>query len=418
MNTLRYILLFILAAGGAIAGKHPVKSASELYRAIQTAADGDTILIKKGKYAVENITISKRLTLLGEGFPVLDGQFKNEIITVKSNEVHIEGIQFENVPQTSMIDYAGVKVIESEDVIVRNNRFRNCYFGIYLSATSHSVVTGNDIAGTPREEQTTGNGIHAWKCDSILIDNNRVTGHRDGIYFEFVTNSAVKNNYSSRNIRYGLHFMFSHNDWYEYNTFDNNGAGVAVMYTRKVTMKHNRFINNWGASAYGLLLKDISESHMEHNLFRSNTVGIYMDGCSRSLLEKNEFSGNGIALRLQANCDANILRDNNFIRNTFNMATSGNTTYNTISGNYWDNYEGYDLDRNGIGDVPFRPVSLFSVLIERVPQAMMIFRSFTSTLLERVEKIIPGITPDRLMDETPRMKPVKPASFDSNKTNV
>ncbi len=418
MNTLRYILLFILAAGGAIAGKHPVKSASELYRAIQTAADGDTILIKKGKYAVENITISKRLTLLGEGFPVLDGQFKSEIITVKSNEVHIEGIQFENVPQTSMIDYAGVKVIESEDVIVRNNRFRNCYFGIYLSATSHSVVTGNDIAGTPREEQTTGNGIHAWKCDSILIDNNRVTGHRDGIYFEFVTNSAVKNNYSSRNIRYGLHFMFSHNDWYEYNTFDNNGAGVAVMYTRKVTMKHNRFINNWGASAYGLLLKDISESHMEHNLFRSNTVGIYMDGCSRSLLGKNEFSGNGIALRLQANCDANILRDNNFIRNTFNMGTSGNTTYNTISGNYWDNYEGYDLDRNGIGDVPFRPVSLFSVLIERVPQAMMIFRSFTSTLLERVEKIIPGITPDRLMDETPRMKPVKPASFDSNKTNV
>lgn len=418
MNTLRYIVLFLLVTGNAVAGKHPVKSSSELYRAVQTATDGDTILIRSGKYPVENITIHKRLILLGEGFPVLDGQFKNEIITVKSNGVHIEGIQFENVPQTSMIDYAGVKVIESEYVSVRNNRFRNCYFGVYLSATNHSEVTGNDIAGTPREEQTTGNGIHAWKCDSISIHNNRVTGHRDGIYFEFVTNSAVKNNYSSRNIRYGLHFMFSHNDWYEYNTFDNNGAGVAVMYTRKVTMKHNRFINNWGASAYGLLLKDISESHMEHNLFRSNTVGIYMDGCSRSLLEKNEFSENGIALRLQANCDANTLRDNNFIRNTFNMGTSGNTTYNTISGNYWDNYEGYDLDRNGIGDVPFRPVSLFSVLIERVPQAMMIFRSFTSTLLERVEKIIPGITPDRLMDETPRMKPVKLASFASNKTNV
>lgn len=133
------------------------------------------------------------------------------------------------------------------------------------------------------------------------------------------------------------------------------------------------------------------------------------------MLEKNEFSENGIALRLQANCDANTISNNNFTRNTFNMGTSGNTTYNTISGNYWDNYEGYDLNRDGIGDVPFRPVSLFSVLIERVPQAMMIFRSFTASLLERVEKIIPGITPDRLMDEKPRMKPVNLASFAANK---
>lgn len=414
MNILKNILLFMLLAGSVTAKKYTVSTSAELSRALENAGDGDTLLIKGGKYPVGNLVIRKRLILLGENFPVLDGGFRNEILTVKSSGVHIEGIQFENVPQTSTIDYAGVKVIESENVTVKNNRFRNCYFGIYLSATNKARVIGNDLTGKPKEEQTTGNGIHAWKCDSVFITGNRVTGHRDGIYFEFVTNSAVKHNYTSRNIRYGLHFMFSHNDLYEHNTFENNGAGVAVMYTRKVTMRHNHFISNWGASAYGLLLKDISESLMEHNRFHSNTVGIYMDGCSRSVLEKNEFSENGIALRLQANCDANTIAGNNFIRNTFNMGTSGNTTYNTISGNYWDNYEGYDLDRDGIGDVPFRPVSLFSVLIERVPQAMMIFRSFTASLLERVEKIIPGITPDRLMDEKPRMKPVNLASFATN----
>ncbi len=415
MNILKKTVLFMLIAGSVTAKKYTVTTPAELYRAIESAADGDTVLIKSGKYPVENIVISKRLILLGENFPVLDGRFRNEILTVKSPGVHIEGIQFENVPQTSTIDYAGVKVVESRYVTVKNNRFRNCYFGVYLSATDHSKVIGNDIEGSPREEQTTGNGIHAWKCDSVFIADNRVTGHRDGIYFEFVTNSAVKHNYTSRNIRYGLHFMFSHNDLYEYNTFENNGAGVAVMYTRKVTMKHNHFISNWGASAYGLLLKDISESLIEHNRFRSNTVGIYMDGCSRSRLAKNEFSENGIALRLQANCDANTISDNNFIRNTFNMGTSGNTTYNSISGNYWDNYEGYDLNRDGTGDVPFRPVSLFSVLIERVPQAMMLFRSFTASLLERVEKVIPGITPDLLIDEKPRMKPVNLVSFATNK---
>ncbi len=414
----KYIVFFMLAAGSVTAKVYPVTSVQELYRALEAASDGDTVLIKSGKYAVDNITLQKSITLLGEGFPVLDGRFRNEIVTVKGNGVHIEGIEFRNVPQTSTIDYAGVKVIESENVTVKNNRFRDCYFAVYLSASNRSAVIGNDILGTPKEEQTTGNGVHAWKCDSIYIENNRIAGHRDGVYFEFVTNSTVKKNYSSGNIRYGLHFMFSHNNLYEYNTFDNNGAGVAVMYTRKVTMRHNHFINNWGASAYGLLLKDISESHMEHNLFRSNTVGIYMDGCSRSTLEKNEFSENGIALRLQANCDANTLSDNNFLRNTFNMGTSGNTAYNTISNNYWDNYEGYDLNRDGVGDVPFRPVSLFSVLIERVPQAMMIFRSFTATLLEKIEKIIPGITHDLLIDESPRMKPVKTAIFPLNKIEV
>ncbi len=414
----KYIVFFMLAAGSVTAKVLPVSSVQELYRVLEAASDGDTVLIKSGKYAVDNMVIHKSITLLGEGFPVLDGGFRNEIVTVKGKGIHIEGIEFRNVPHTSTIDYAGVKVMESENVTVKNNRFRDCYFAVYLSASNRSAVIGNDISGTPKEEQTTGNGVHAWKCDSVYIENNRIAGHRDGVYFEFVTNSTVKKNYSSQNIRYGLHFMFSHNNLYEYNTFDNNGAGVAVMYTRKVTMRHNHFINNWGASAYGLLLKDISESHMEHNLFRSNTVGIYMDGCSRSTLEKNEFSENGIALRLQANCDANTLEDNNFLRNTFNMGTSGNTAYNTIAHNYWDNYEGYDLDRNGVGDIPFRPVSLFSVLIERVPQAMMLFRSFTATLLEKIEKIIPGITPDLLIDESPRMKPVKTAIFPLNEIDV
>lgn len=408
----------MMLAHGAMAKKHIVSSTNHLYRAIEMATTGDTLLIKSGRYPIKNITITKRIVILGENFPVLDGQSKGEIFTVQASGVHIEGLQFENVPQTSMIDWAGVKVIESENVVIKNNKFRNCYFAVYLSATNKSQVTANDILGTPKEEQTTGNGIHAWKCDSLDISQNRVIGHRDGIYFEFVTNSSVSENYTSKNIRYGLHFMFSHNDSYEYNTFDNNGAGVAVMYTRKVIMRNNRFINNWGASAYGILLKDISESQIEYNHFSSNTVGIYMDGCSRSVLTKNEFTRNGIALRLLANCDQNTLNENNFINNTFDMGTSGNTTYNTISNNYWDKYDGYDLDRNGIGDVPFRPVSLFSVLIERVPQAMMIFRSFTATLLERIEKIIPSVTPERLMDESPRMKPIQIAAFTNKEKAV
>lgn len=411
MHTYRLLLLVTLLIYG---GKPEawgrvwlVRSTPQLARAISEANSYDTVRVEKGMYRVGNMVIQKPLTILGHDFPVLDIQQKDEIFTVQSNHVTIQGIQFENVGVTSMIDWAAVKVIESNYVRIIGNRIRNCYFGIYLSASDHCLVAQNDIRGNPKEEQNTGNGIHAWKCDSIRVEKNHIVGHRDGIYFEFVTNSIIERNDSEQNIRYGLHFMFSHNNAYRYNHFHQNGAGVAVMYTKFVTMEHNVFERNWGGAAYGLLLKDISDSHIEQNVFKTNTVGVYMEGCSRSTFTKNDFIENGYAVRLQANCDDNSLTYSNFKGNTFDLATNGNTVLNHVAYNYWDKYEGYDLNRDGIGDVPFRPVSLFATVVERLPQAMMLLRSFTVTLLDRIEKIIPSFTPEALKDETPILKPIR-----------
>lgn len=409
MRPLICILIFI--THWANAKTWQVNTVAKLYQSIEKAAAHDTILVSKGIYKVHTIIVKKPLVIVGRDFPVLDGQFKGEILTIAASGSQVKGIEFQNVGETSSIDWAGVKVLESENVVIENNRFRNCYFGVYLSACTRSVVAGNRITGQPKEEQTTGNGIHAWKCDSILVKNNTVEGHRDGIYFEFVTNSLIRGNYTSLNIRYGLHFMFSHNNIYEFNQFVKNGAGVAVMYTRQVTMKNNVFRDNWGGAAYGILLKDISDSHIEHNQFLSNTVGIYMEGCSRTTFMQNEFSKNGIAMRIQASCDDNSINTNNFMANTFDIATNGNSVYNEVAHNYWDKYEGYDLNRDGTGDIAYRPVSLFSTLIERVPQAMALLRSFTATLLDKIEKIIPSLTPENLKDMKPLMKPIKLAPF-------
>jgi nitrous oxidase accessory protein len=139
-------------------------------------------------------------------------------------------------------------------------------------------VVSNEIISNAVSENFSGNGIHLWKCDSMLVSGNSITGHRDGIYFEFVTRSRVVNNHSEGNIRYGLHFMFSNYDDYENNTFKNNGAGVAVMYTKFVKMTGNRFEENWGPNSYGLLLKDINDAVIEHNTFYKNTTGLYSEG--------------------------------------------------------------------------------------------------------------------------------------------
>lgn len=386
-------------------------SISGKYRSIQQVIDlakpGDTIYVSQGVYREHTITINKKLFVSGIGMPVLDGEKKYEIVAIKADGVVLEGFHVKHGGYSSFNDIAAIKIHNSRDVVIRNNKIDDTFFGIYSLHGTRCTIENNHLSSTAINELQSANGIHCWKSDSMIIRNNTITGHRDGIYFEFVTNSLVKGNISYGNVRYGLHFMFSHSDTYENNTFKNNGAGVAVMYTRQVRMTNNTFSDNWGSAAYGLLLKEITDSHIEGNRFENNTSGIYMEGSSRIRIMKNLFRNNGWGLKIQASCDNNSLSGNNFISNTFDVATNGSNSLNSYENNYWDKYDGYDLNRNGIGDIPFRPVSLYSMIVERNPPAMMLFRSFMVTLLDKAEKVIPSLTPLNLVDEKPLMKPAK-----------
>jgi len=406
LKVTKLLLLFTLNLSAATHHVGNGQPNATIQQALFKAQPGDTIFVHEGSYAEGNLAIDKSLALLGIGYPVLDGQHRFEMITVTASDVCIRGFELRNSGQLSTLDVAGIKVLSANRVVVEDNRLRDCNFGIYLSDANDCRVARNDIQGIIKEEQNSGNGIHLWKCARALVEGNHLTGQRDGIYFEFVTDSEIRYNESEQNLRYGLHFMFSHHDYYHHNQFHHNGAGVAVMYSRQVQMTENEFRYNWGGSAYGILLKDISDSHIWRNTFEHNSAGVYMEGASRIILEQNQFRENGWALRVQASCDANVIRQNKFFGNSFDVSTNGSLVLNTFDGNYWDRYEGYDLHRDGVGDVPFRPVSLYAVVVERMPYGLMLMRSFMVYLMDKAEKIIPSLTPEQLMDEKPAMQPL------------
>ncbi len=404
------IILFLfcfhaLSAKTIIVGKNQV--ITSLRKAVEVAGNRDTILLYKGIYREGNITINKPLFLVGVNEPVLDGENKYEILTISANGVVVKGIQFRNSGYSSTYDFASIGVIDAQNVIIENNTISHSYFAIHFANTAESIIRNNTIAGTPKTEQTSGNGIHLWKCNNMVVENNDIQGHRDGIYFEFVTNSIIQGNNSHGNIRYGLHFMFSNNDAYLENTFNNNGAGVAVMYSHHVHMQRNTFENNWGPSAYGLLLKEISDASILENKFLQNTVGILMESTNRIEVQLNAFKNNGWSLRIQASCNDNIVHHNNFQGNTFDIATNGTMMLNKFYNNYWDKYEGYDMNRDLVGDVPYHPVSMYSMVIEQNPNSVMLLRSFMVSLLDKAEKAIPSLTPENMVDEKPLMKPLK-----------
>ncbi|MFN9115107.1 MAG: NosD domain-containing protein, partial [Bacteroidota bacterium] len=243
-------------AGTLLVGKS--KNYQSIRDALKHALPGDTLLIYPGVYNEGLIHITQPLILKGVQFPVLDGVFKNEILSIESNRVVVEGFIFRNAGKSSYNDMAALRLSDCRYVEIKNNRFENSLFGIYAQHATACTIRGNYLVSNASDEISSGNGIHNWKCDSMQIIENTVTGHRDGIYFEFVSNSIIKNNNSFKNVRYGLHFMFSSGNTFLHNTFNSNGAGVAVMYSKDIRMFENDFQNSKGAAAYGILMKDIT----------------------------------------------------------------------------------------------------------------------------------------------------------------
>lgn len=379
-------------------------SIKSIKQAIQLANTNDTVIIKGGDYAEGNIIVDKKISIIGKDNAVIDGRGEGEIFTVTANHVIISNLTIKNSGISYLKENAAVRLESVSDCVITSNKFLGNFFAIYLAKSSNCFIENNYIEGNRKREANSGNGIHLWYSRDISIFGNTILNHRDGIYFEFVRNGRISKNHSEANLRYGLHFMFSDSCEYRENTFVQNGAGVAVMYTKNVLMENNYFKHNWGTASYGILLKDISDSRIIHNEFFENTVGIFMEGCNRVVIEKNNFRKNGWAVKLMANSMGNFFYDNNFSTNSFDVSTNSRQNFNTFERNYWSNYSGYDLNKDGFGDVAFRPVTMFSMIVEKQPTALALLNSIFIKALDVAESIIPALIPEALTDPKPRMR--------------
>lgn len=405
------ILLFLISICFTTAQTVTVCKAGCDFKSIQTAVDssknGDSIFIKAGIYNESNIIIYKKsLHITGEEGTIIDTQNNGYGFSVEATDIVIKNLNIKNIEISYTKEYAAILLFKSYDFVIENVTVENAFFGFLIQKSKDGVVHNNTISGQGKAEADSGNAIHLWHCENVKITNNDVRRMRDGIYLEFGSNSYISNNYSNDNMRYGLHFMFSNDNIYEDNIFDANGAGVAVMFSKRIKMFRNVFKKNWGTASYGILLKEISDAELKHNIFEDNTIGINADGTNRITFSENTFSNNGYAVKVIGACYDNIYSNNNFLYNSFDLSYSGNLNSNKFENNYWSNYTGYDLDKNGIGDVPYRPVKLFSYLVNRTPESIVLLRSLFIDIIDFSEKVSPVFTPENLIDNKPLMTKV------------
>src|SRR5690554_6811466 len=400
------LLLIFLQYGALFSKSRTVESSSvrDLQSVFDEAESGDTLFLK-GLFKVSLLKVSKPLFIIGKDaeFVSKDG---DEILVIASDNVLVKNIVFKDVKASFLKDRAAIRLLEVQQVQVDNNQFINTFFGVYVQNSSNCIISNNSFQGKAGDEVHAGNAIHIWKAERIEVINNVAEGHRDGIYFEFVDQSFISGNVSKNNMRYGLHFMFSNYDIYENNQFENNGSGVAVMFSKHIRMLNNTFKENWGGASYGILLKEISDGVMKHNRFELNTVGVYAEGANRIQIDSNVFVRNGKALDIKGNCMDNKILNNNFLGNTFEVLTNSKGNLNFFEGNYWGQYSGYDLNKDGVGDVPHRPVNLFALITDKIPAASMLLHSPLVHGLDMAERIFPQLIPEQLIDKKPQMKPL------------
>jgi len=371
--------------------------------AVALSVDGDEIIIKGGVYPEHDIFIDKSVHIRGVDRPIVDGENKETIFRFAADNFSIRGLEIINVGRSYTKDFAAILVSKSTGFVIEDNIFKHVFFGILVEKSKKGLVSKNVLSSEAESQANSGNGIHLWHCSKMIVANNELTGLRDGIYFEFVKNSEVFGNNSIGNLRYGLHFMFSNENAYYDNVFKDNGAGVAIMFSKFVKMHNNRFEHNWGTASYGLLLKEIYDAEITNNVFEQNTIGISIDGSTRINYKKNTFSRNGWAITIIGACYENVFSENNFLNNALDLSYNSKINTNKFEKNYWSEYAGYDLDRNGIGDIPYRPVKLFSYIVHNTPETIILLRSMFVDIINFSEKVSPVFTPDDLIDSNPLM---------------
>ena len=373
--------------------------------ALAAASAGDRIVVRAGTYREPTLVVNTpRLVLEGEGWPVLDGEEARAILIVQADDVTVRGLVVTRTGVSNLDDRAAIRVRDARRCVIEHNRIVDNLFGIYLQRAADCEVRDNEISAHGLSQTTSGNGIHLWYSPGARIERNHITGQRDGIYFEFSQGGFTSRNLSERSQRYGLHFMYSDSCRYDHNVFRDNTSGVAVMYSRGVAITNNRFERSWGAAAYGLLLKEILGGEVSNNVFTENSTGIYLEGSSHLAVRDNDFLQNGWAAKVFADAEDDHFTGNRFAGNAFDVTTNSRSANSTFDRNWWGEYRGYDLNRDGIGDVPFHPVRFFALVVENHQAALVLLRSPLVAILDAAERVFPVMTPTALVDNHPLMR--------------
>lgn len=397
------------AAELVVGDPHPTVAA-----AVAAAHDGDTIVVPEGVYR-EHVTLDHSIRLVGRPGAVLDGGGAGTVLRITAAGAEVRGLVVRGSGDGYTTEDAGIRIDHAAGARVIDTRIEDTLFGVFVVQSDGCVIEESTIVGKDLPHVRRGDGIRLWYSTGCVLRANHVERSRDVIIW-YSSGTVVEDNVV-RTSRYGLHYMYSNDNVFRHNRFEDNQVGAAVMYSRGIELTENAFSFSDGPSAYGLLLKDADDVFIVGNRFVANATGLFFDGAPQSRNGRVDVRGNLIArgavgVALQPLSQRIRFWDNAFVGNRTQVQVLGTGTAERNvwavegRGNHWTDAVIYDRDGDGVSDIPYRLDTTYEALADRHPVLGFFSSTPSADAIDAAARLFPIFAPrPRLVDPHPLVQP-------------
>lgn len=390
-----------------------VPAGSDLQALLETAADGAAFCLAPGSHSGP-LRITRRVTISGPREAVVRASGVGSTISLEADGAVLEGISVDGSGGRFDLLDAAVR-IAADEVRVEGVAVRNALFGILANRASRLVIRGNEVDGNPAKALgMRGDAIRLWEVRDSLVEGNHTRDARDLVVWYSPGNRLFRNVVERG--RYGIHFMYSHDNVATDNRMIANVVGIFAMYSRNLRIERNLMARATGAAGMGLGAKESGNLQIRENAIVENSVCIHLDNSPLqpeewNMFAENDVRGCDVGLSFQGIAERNRFTGNRFGDNDVQVRIEGGGDARAaeFSGNDWGDYAGYDLDGDGVGDLPYELRSLAGDLSTRNPQLRLFRGSPAMWLVEIVGRVVPLFRPTTiLVDPEPRLR-LRPA---------
>jgi len=389
--------------------------ANILQDAIDSAPDGSILKLPNGVYK-GSIHIDKALSIIGQGkHVVIDGENNGTVIKIESSYVTLKnltiinsGDRHENLD--AAISMKKIKMSKLKQCEVSNCTIKNCLFGIDMQMVDNSIIQNNYITSKDVDLGLRGDGLRLWYSNNNIVKKNSLVNSRDMVVW-YSHGNTIEKNFGTHG-RYSLHFMYAGKNYVKNNTYEYNSVGIFFMYSQDAIAIGNTIKSSLGATGMGIGLKDSSNFILKENVVIYCARGMYIDRSpfepgSHNTINKNKILYNSEGIHFHSLSVGNIITDNTIMGNIediVNDSKRDRILANKILGNYWDNYKGFDKNKDGIGDTPHKVYLYADQLWLFNKDVKFFYGSPVISLLNFLAKLAPFSKPLFLMeDKKPRI---------------
>jgi nitrous oxidase accessory protein len=390
------------AAGTTIAAELPS------FQALVDAAEPNSVLSPPAGTYAGPVVLDKPLNIDGRGEVTIDAGGRGSVVVIDTDGATLRGLHLTNSGNSHNELDAGVQVRGNFNV-VKDNRIDNCLFGVDMQQSENNIVRRNRITSKPVDLGVRGDAIRLWYSFNNRIEENEAIDSRDIVVW-YSRDNIIRRNRASGG-RYSLHFMYSQYNLVEENDFRGNSVGIFLMYSDSVIVRRNHISHAVGAAGVGIGFKETSDVDIVENEILYCATGLHLDVSpyqpdTTNRVQGNLIAYNGIGIQFLNDWTGNVFADNLLKGNLTQVAVLGGKTArrNEWRGNHWDDYAGFDRNRDGIGDTPHEQYAYADRIWMDVPPARFFKGTPMLEVLDFLERLAPFTAPELLLrDEQPLM---------------